>query len=399
MRILIPHTRELCYYSGTFFLDRIQEGLESRGAEVIRLEIPDDDFSCLEEYAGESFDAIIDINSKLPRLIDDEGRCFLDTVDAPFFNYLVDHPLYHHGGLAVGLARYHAIGVDRHHCRYMREHYPGLLSVTCLPMGGTPAVAGIPFENRAFDFLFSGTYTPEEVLEERAFGVRSEHGESTYQLMRDLYDAWDPKKSSIEEALEGLLSDISSVDGRSRHDLITGEYEARDEAELLNRLYIVDQMKRNELRVRTLTEAAACGYPLAIMGEGWEETALAYGKNVMVLPPAVMELSFEILTNAKCIIDIDPFFHCGMHDRVTSALANSCVCISDMSDEFDFELTDDRELIYYGRGRRSIGDAIRMVADRDAGELMEMAAAGHRRWEREYSWDVHVQKLMDIIKS
>ncbi len=397
MKVLILHTRELCYFSASFFLDRIQEGLEGCGVEVIRQDITDDDFSCLEEYEGGRFDAVIDINSKLPRLLNDEGRFFLDTVDAPFFNYIVDHPLYHHIGLSAGLERYHAIGVDLYHCRYIKKYYPHIKSVYCIPMGGTPAVTVTPYEDRAIDFLFSGTFTPEEILEERAFDVRAHHGDGTYQLMRDLYDIWDPKKTRIEDALSKLLSDIASVDKRSVYELIAEEYEARDMAELLNRLYIVDQMKRNEYRKKTLMEAAACGISLTVMGEGWEDTKLSSMKNVRLLPPAFMELSFEIITNSKCIIDIDPFFYCGMHDRVSSALANGCVCITDMSDGFDENLMDGKNIIYYGRGRRSIGDAIRLATGMGEEGLIKTGRAGTGIWQDAYSWDVHIKKLMDAI--
>ena len=397
MRVLIPHTRELCYFSGTFFLDRIQEGLEACGAEVIRLEIGDDDFSCLEEFVGGGFDAVIDINSRLPRLIDDEGRYLLDTIDAPFFNYIVDHPLYHHGGLKPGLKRYHAIGVDRSHCSYMKKHYPHLKTVTCLPMGGTPALIDIPFENRIHTFLFSGTYIPTEVLDDRAFGVRNDHGDGTYQLMRDLYDAWDPKKGPIEETLDVLLSDISAVDGRTKEELIVGEYEARDEAELLNRLYVVDQMKRNEYRLYTLKKAATCGYPLTIMGEGWKDTPLKDLRNVRIVPSVSMELSFEIMVNAKCVLDIDPFFNCGMHDRVSSALANHCLCITDMSDEYDDRLEDTKNIFYYGRNRRSVKEAIRLLTSMETDELISIARAAHGVWEKGFGWETHIKKLMTII--
>ena len=43
MRISIIHTREICYYSGEFFLRRMEEALESIGCEVEYLELSHDD--------------------------------------------------------------------------------------------------------------------------------------------------------------------------------------------------------------------------------------------------------------------------------------------------------------------------------------------------------------------
>lgn len=353
-------------------------GLEKIGAEVTRLELTDDDFTELEEYAGEHFDAVIDINSRLPKLIDEKGRAFLDSIDAPFFNYILDHPLYHHPGLSVKLRDYHSIGVDEYHCAYMKKHYPHLKSVSCIPMGGTKAIGDIPFDEREHDFLFPGTYLLPEILKERCLSLRRDFGNETYGLMNALYDAWDPQKGTMEEAFREI-------------------YEGGDEAEILNRLYIVDQMKRNEERKRILTEAASTGYPITILGEGWEETELCDMKNVRLIRSVPMEMSFEIIANSKCVIDPDPFFWCGMHDRVAAALANSCVCITDMSDEFDRDLSEGKNIFYFGRGRRSIAEAMRFVASMKVEKQRETAAAGNMIWEKSYSWDVHIKKLADMM--
>ena len=111
-------TRELCYFSGSFFLNRIQEEAEKNGIETVRLDFPGEeaDFSALSEQIGKPFDAILDINSRLPYLVDEKGERILNLMDAPFFNYIVDHPLYHHPGLVFPIRRYHAIGIDRQHC-------------------------------------------------------------------------------------------------------------------------------------------------------------------------------------------------------------------------------------------------------------------------------------------
>ena len=396
MRILIPHTRELCYFSGSYFLDRIQEELLARGAEVVRLGLLEEDFHQLEEALSFPFDGIIDINSRLPRLIDDEGRYFLDTIDVPFYNYILDHPLYHHPGLSVRLHDYHAIGVDMAHCAYMKRWYPHLKSVSCIPMGGTPAVSSIPFSSRMHDFLFPGTYILPEVIEERELRVRSDHGDATYQLMQELYSAWDPGRRTIEDRLHELLLEKSSVAGGDVVLYINDVYEARDEAELLNRLYIVDQKKRNELRYEMLLSAAETGYELSILGEGWEQTKLSGFSNVRLLSAVTMELSFEVMANARYLIDSNPLFSCGMHDRVASALANGCVCITDMSPGYDRRLRDGENVLYYGPGFGGVTDCMRRAMSMGH-RAEEVALAGRRLWEGSFSWVAHADRLCELL--
>ena len=397
MKVLIVHSRELCYYSGSFFLDRIQSEMERRDIEVVRADITDDDFSVLEDLAKEEYDAIVDINSRLPKLIDDDGRYFLDTIDAPFYNYIVDHPLYHYGGLSVKLKDYHAIAVDRFHCGYMEEHYPHLKSVSCIPMGGTKAITPIPFEARRHDFLFSGTYILPEVLDERMFQIRHEHGDAVYKLMRNLFDYYSPQKDRIDEALYRLLADLSGeIEMELIDEFIHDTYEARDEKELLNWLYIVDQKTRNDMRLSRLKSAALSGLNLSILGEGWEATALSEAKNVTLIPPVKMELSFEVMADSKYLIDVNPLFACGMHDRVTAAMANRCVCISDMSPAFDKSLSDGQNIFFY-----EDDPAQKMVSAAGMSDdaIMALTDSAYDLWEKNYSWQAHVNKLLEICKN
>ena len=98
----------------------MEEALESIGCEVEYLELSHDDvdYDCLEDLLPEKeersrYDAILDINSKLPYLTLEDGSPFLDRLNAPFYNWIVDHPLYHHPGLSFPLKNYHVLAIDQ----------------------------------------------------------------------------------------------------------------------------------------------------------------------------------------------------------------------------------------------------------------------------------------------
>ena len=139
-KILFVHTRELCYYSGSFFLKRMQEAVSRLGIESEYIALEDQqDLDRFEHRIGEHFDGVVDINSKLPYFVLDDDTRLLDALGAPFYNYIVDHPLYHHPGLVFPLQQYHAIGIDHRHCAYMKKHYPHLQQAAFLPLGATAA--------------------------------------------------------------------------------------------------------------------------------------------------------------------------------------------------------------------------------------------------------------------
>lgn len=47
----------------------------------------------------EKYRAVFDFNSLLPRLAMDDGTPVIDLFDGPFYDYIVDHPLFHYNCL------------------------------------------------------------------------------------------------------------------------------------------------------------------------------------------------------------------------------------------------------------------------------------------------------------
>ena len=157
-KILLFTTRQLCYHSAGFFAAQLADALENAGYQCELCEIPEDGIAgemyeqavpakdtageispqaaaVLERYIGKEYAAVIDFNSKLPRLMCDEDTYYLDTIQAPFFNYILDNPLYHHATLQCPLQRYHVLLVDEEHAAYVRQHYPHIQGTHILSLG------------------------------------------------------------------------------------------------------------------------------------------------------------------------------------------------------------------------------------------------------------------------
>ena len=398
MKVLLANTRELCYFSGSYFLNRIQEELTRAGVEVVRLDLSEDeaDFSLLQEQIGKHFDAILDINSRLPYLIDEKGGRILNQMDAPFFNYIVDHPLYHHPGLVFPIHRYYALGVDRMHCTYMKQYYPQFKDVQFLPLGGTKALTDIPFRARRKEILFMGTYIQDDDFEHRILGLRQQLNNATYQLALDLYDAWDDERETIEECLHSLLMRYGSCkDEEQLTEYINDAYEMRDFPELLNAMFLVDQRRRNENRIFILTRLAETHAKLMIVGEGWKSTPLADYENVTIRGGCSMEQSFEQMVQHRFLLDINPAFRLGMHDRVASGLANGCVAVTNMSPKFDEELKNQRQLLYYKK--QSAAQIPEWLSDLTEDEMEEISDAAKKQWQEKYSFPVRVKEWIRMI--
>ncbi len=400
MRILIASTKELCYFSGSFFLDRIQEELEKMNIEVVRLDFDEAkaDYSLLEEQYGKTYDAILDINSKLPYLIDDDGKRVLNKIDAPFVNYILDHPLYHHPGLTFPIKRYYALGIDKCHVDYMKKNYPHLKDVSLLPVAGTKAFDTLPFSDRKNEILFAGTYLKDESLDEKILALRNQINDATYQVALDLWDAWKDTAKPIEECLLTLLKSYSGAKTFEEVDAyIQDFYEMSGFAELLNHMFLVDQKKRNQKREHILNVLSEGDLPIAVMGEGWENSSLADNLQIHFLQPRSMAPSLQVMGQYRYVLDINPMFARGLHDRVTSAWANGAVCISDMAKDFDGDIKDGENILFYEE--RNLSSLIRRLNDLDEADAESMAAEGQVLYEEKYNWSAHATQLVEYIKT
>ena len=109
----------------------------------------------LEALCGQSFDAVIDYNSKLPGAVLDDGTPFLNHIQSPFYNYILDHPVYHHANLSVLLENYHVICIDDDHNKYISKWYPHIKKCPYLSVGAAKAENAVnqnSTEKRAFYF-------------------------------------------------------------------------------------------------------------------------------------------------------------------------------------------------------------------------------------------------------
>lgn len=390
MKVLLISSRELCYFSGSFFLDRIQEELE-KICDVERVEFSETNLDALQACLEKRYDAVLDINSKLPYLVMDDGSRFLNQLQAPFYNYILDHPLYHHPGLVFPLKDYHAIAIDKRHQAYMKQYYPHLKTVEYLPLGGTADLHPVDYKDRRIDLLFAGTYLDRKMVERELQGrgqvntpwqggVGRFGEQDIYEISMELISKWNPDEETMEEALSSLIS-------------TEGDSEFR---ELMNRLYAVDRYMRNEIRTDILVTIAEAGLPLTVLGEGWENTKLALFDNVKLLPGCPMEESFRYMADSKMVLDINPLFHDGLHDRVSSAWANGAVCVTNMNPDAVPEELRDCTLFYK---RCCMDELLQSLGSLSEERLLEMSRKSKIYASTYGSWSHIARRLYEIMCS
>lgn len=327
--ILLFKAKPICYDSTFFFAEELANALETLNCEVDICEFEDildthknvEDYPFLKEYTIRNYDMIIDFNSMLPRLQTKDGHSFVRFLNGPFYNYILDHPLYLHDSIKVPLKNYHIICLDLNHYAYLKQYYPHLASVHFLPLAGMvtndePA----PFEQRRMDFLFTGTYTaPEHVINVMNLSCRDLLKElnSMLEIMQEKPDL------TQEQALAELLNDLHGT-------IETGEF-----AGLMQRHFLLDTYFHALHRYQIITTLLDAGIKLTVYGQGWDSLHCRGIENLTIHNPVSFSVALFSLSNAKFALNILPNFKNGPHDRIYSAMLNRTVCITDSNSYID----------------------------------------------------------------
>lgn len=385
-RILIFCSREICYYSADFFAGQIADELEKNGYEVIiqGVDMEKDLDGQLAKYVGEEYYAILDFNSLLPRMELEEGKRYLDAINAPFFNYIVDHPLYHHPGLVIELENYHAIGIDEDHCEYIRKYYPNIKSVHMIPLGATEALHQIPLEEKKEEILFIGTVQPSEKI------YHEIKQNKNVEQKKDILNLIERLLSNETMSHEDAIKEIFRQRGTFLEENRLPEY--------MNVLYESDKYLRNYLREKAIKTLIENEIPVSVVGNGWKKSELSENKNLTILEPVDFSMSFQKIAQYALSLNVSPLFRAGAHDRIFAAMANESVCLTDTNRYMEkyFSNKSDISLYSFHHMDHFVESARTLIEDKSL--RYSIARNAKKHFDKSFSWKERTKELLDAFE-
>ena len=374
--ILMFTTRSLCYNSAAFFISRLSEAFEQLGlaTQICELEmaggsgkldnIQADEFK-LESFMGKTYRAVIDFNSRLPRMVLDDGSYYLDHINAPFYNYILDNPLYHHSTLSCTLNNYNVILVDNNHCDYVRKYYPHIKNVIFSVLSSDKAMAYTEYDNKKNDIIFPGTYrnpvrylnmimSADYLCENEKLRYDADARCAISDIMKAMLEMMkDNTELTMRNALETVLNCTDSVDyhrdifsGNMIHDIsietknIDNEHICRYYSlgksvyaftELMNYVYPVEMYLRNFYREKLADSFIKNGIHLTVLGDWWDRYDKSDSRYMTWERPVTFAMSSSKIARYAVMLDSSPFFKGGIHDRVFTGMANMTAVVTDYS--------------------------------------------------------------------
>lgn len=383
--VLLFTSREICYYSADFFMNKMADAFEAFGYPVrlCVLDLEKDVDAQLAPYVGKSYAAVLDINSLLPRAVVDSGAPYVEQIDAPFYNYLVDHPFYHHPGLSIPLKNYHVLCLDENHVAYAKRYYPHLKSVSLLPLGATKALVPVLPEQKKESVLFIGTYNCAAEV---------------YREMEELPEALQKDDKAL---IEMMLAEPQISQEEAFKQLLSEREEQITDAEFalrMNRMYHVDRYLRNHYREEAIRTLVRRRIPVTVLGNNWEQLKEQESRYFTIQPPVDFSMTFQRIAEYEVLLNVSPLFKAGVHDRVFAAMANQTACLTDRNDYMERNFKDGENISLFSlKSMQELPDLAEELLSNHA-KRQEMTAAAEAEFDRKHSWMKRTEQFINLME-
>lgn len=361
------------YSSYRYFAERLAEALEQAGCQIGWCRVASGAGesgkawqAALSEAVSFCPDAVIDFNSILPKMVVG-GRCLPELFEAPFYHYVLDHPLYHKKALEAKIPDYRCICVDRVHEVYIKSNYPNITSVFTHPLPGSVGKNALkPFSERKNRVLFTGTYeNPEKYME----------------LMKGLPQT--QKKECMELAQQLLDGTVRSMEGR-----VTPENAGY--------LFLADAYVRHYRRERCIKEFIRAGTALDIYGNGWSEMTMSglRGADLQIHPSVMYSDYVNIIGDYRVALNLMPGFVWGSHDRITCAMRNGTAVLTDENPYVRDQYLASGSAVAFSWGCPERMGALAEQMLTDSAETECMACRGRNYADRHHSWESLAERIL-----
>ena len=384
--ILIFTSREICYNSHYFFAHQMEAAFEKLGYPVEMCEFTkEDDFDAvLAPYLGKTYKLMLDFNSLLPQLVEEDGTPVLNMIHGPFFDYILDHPLFHYNCLSAQADNFHAILLDEAQESYVRKYYKGIKGTLMMPLGATEAVSESKRVENPDCILFMGSYDSEEKLLAMLKNLSEPLRMLAFQILeKRLENPLLPQEQAFSEVLSENKIEIDN----SKFALF------------MNQMYPVDAYVRNHFRRKTIDTLVKYHIPVKIVGEGWEKYRSFDESFVTREREVEFGLSFEKIAKEHILLNNSPFFNRGAHDRIYAGMANHCVVLTDANPYLERTFRDRETIMLYSiKDEKGIKDRAEELLTNHA-LCKQIQERAYMEFKEKHTWECRVRTLLERVKN
>ena len=377
MNVLTLCNDKICYNSLNYFRLSIENAFRTLGHTVYYAST----YPELIEYSKKC-DFYFGFNCLLN--VETDGVNTFDLLGIPIVDFLVDNPYMHH--IQLTHPRNEALYVvclDENHKILLDEYYPMVkASVTGYVL--TETDKNLENITKERDVLFLATYTNEvEMLEKLQYR-----------------QPW-LKKVALD-SVEFLLSNPATTVEDAIAISLGESKESLEDSDYCNILYAIgnniDFFLRGYFRHLLAETITAGGIKLHVSGNGWEKLKCTHPENLIINPPCDFSKSPYMLASSKIVLNVNPWFKRGLHDRIISTMLNKSISVTDSNPVIDRLFKDGEDILTYSLDNMQLAvDKIKTVLS-DESLTEKISENAYEKAKKLFSWEDVAKKIIDMIE-
>lgn len=341
MRIVLFYTE---VESFNFFSNVLSKELQKRGHEIFILDLlnpPAENphsYVRFSQFASAKVDAAVSFDGL--GIKDDLLIGIWNAYQTVVVDIFMDPPLRFHTAMEKHPQNYLMFCCDWDHVEYVKKYFGQ--SVPCVGfmphVGVMPDqnIPVIPYTERKYDVLFSGTYySPENRLSQVEEMV--EKGTAVYDFYQILFECLvEDSRLTIEQ---GAFRTIERMGLPVDQDMLKSLMRCAEPVDWAIRMY---------QRGRVVEVLAESGVELYLLGRGWENHCSAKYPNVHRIDDRIPYAdTLAYMADARLNLNVFPWFKSGTHDRIFNALLQHSLPLTDSSRWVDENFTNGEDIALY----------------------------------------------------
>lgn len=380
--------------SFNYFTDQLAQELQRRNHEIFILDIrnpPDWDshsYANFALFAEGQVDLAVGFDG-----FGIKGKLFIalwNEKNTLAVNILMDHPLRFHPTMELHPNRYLQLCCDYNHVDYVRTYFSEEVPYAAfLPHAGTfmEQEYVIPYAQRKYDILFSGTYykPQEQWLRIHEWFTEEEPMYQFYRVMAE-YMITHSAVTTEQAAIETIQYFGMQVSERQLKTI----FRCSEPLDWMARMY------QRERVVQTLAEA---GFDIWLLGRGWENHPSAGLSNVHRIDDRIpFAQTLPYMADAKINLNVMPWFKAGTHDRIFNIFLQHSLPLTDSSSWIDQNYIAGEEIAIYDLERLEELPQIAQTLLEDEIRVQQMINRGYEKTSRNFTWVNCVDQILDIVQ-
>ena len=355
----------------------IFEGISQYGA----LHVMMDEF---EKYLKNSTEMeIIRVNAEMDEIIPEfwkEDFDYVFVVQAIWFDKLIDNKsIYEYMNARV-------LGwiVDPPYLHTDRVNNSGNnMILACVDNGDTLNIKNIYKKKAETLHLFGIEYNHTKKIKDRTIEVLvpGSYRDVREEIEIQLEKLPDILKILIKSVISKMVNNCNQTVADAMRTVYKENYNLEISDEQLHEFMtdcggVIDKYYRNYLREKCVLSLIDNDIKVTVCGMGWDK--FKKKNNIIgcfeILNSNISYLDvLKVISNSKVVLNVSPFFIEGIHDRVSNAMLNGAVSLSDRSKYLIDNFKDKREILYYSWNKldSSIRNIKKYLLDDD--KLQEIA--------------------------